>query len=317
MAKLQVMALKAKFKHDKKKIGIEVLKAYNGAVTAKKFIKLMKDAKIITNRFTKTSQDMYNNRLTRIIDVKQAKMAGFSIDTKMKEAKSKFTLAISYLQFLTANYSISDVKDFEMISIDTTNLKSLQADAIENRDDYRWMKHNTATMKKKIAYDSSSKYPTIGTHLEYGLNDNTFNPSLQKDYYIAAVGLTYSLFDGSISKINEQKARIDYAKTKNYFEYMKDGISLEVKKNFLEFTTKMNTLKDKKKLSTMANDILIETENIYKNNLKFRTNMMYLLMSLENMLKVRADEITSQYELTLSSGLLQLSIGKSLQNGGN
>ncbi len=313
MAALQIMATKAKYTHDKKSIGLEVIKAYNGAVAAKQFIDMTTKATAITNRFVSVSQDLYNNKLTRIIDVKQAKMAKLSIKTKLQEAKSKFKLAIAYLQFLTNDLDISDVKDFTMITVDTSSLESLQQKAITNRDDYQWMKHNTATMKKNIEYKSSGKYPTIGTHLEYGLNDNEPTASLKKDYYLAAIGLSYTLFDGDLSSIQKQKAKIDYAKTKQYYDYMKDGINLDVKKNYLDFVTASKTLNEKIKIKNMSEDILNETESIYKNNLKFRTNMMYLLMGLENMLKAQADVITSQYNTTISSAKLKLATGKSLQ----
>ncbi len=314
MATLQVMATKAKYTHDEKQIGLEVLKAYNGAVAAKKFIKMTTKARIIASRFVKTSQDLYDNKLTRIIDVKQAKMAEFSINTKVKEAKTKFKLAIAYLQFLTNDYKITDVKKFSIMKIDTTNLIALQENAIDQRDDYKWMQHNTTTMKQKIAFDSANDYPTIGAHVEYGTNNDNFSTlSLKKDYYMAAVGLTYTLFDGEISTIQKQKAKIDYAKTKQYSDYMKDGINLEVKKNYLDFMTASSTLDDKVETQKMSEDILKETEDIYKNNLRFRTNMMYLLMSLENMLKAQADVITSHYNTTISSAKLKLSTGKSLK----
>jgi outer membrane protein TolC len=317
MAQLQFMATKAKYLYDQKQIGLEVLKAYNGAVAAKKFIEMTKKAKIVANRFVKTSQDLYNNKLVRMLDIKQAKMAKFSINTKLEEAKTKFKLAIAYLQFLASDASISDVKDFAMVQVDVNSLNTLQENAIAKRDDLKWMQYNTETMKRKISYESSNKYPTIGTHLEYGINDDKLTVSSQKDYYLAAIGLRYNLFDGDISSIQRQKAKIDYAKTKHYFEYMKDGIDLEVKKNFLDYITLSNSLKDKIQLSKMSKDILKETENIYKNNLKFRTNMIYLLMSLENMLKAQADVINAQYETTISSAKLKLSVGKSLQAKGN
>ena len=66
---------------------------------------------------------MYDNRLTRIIDVKQARMAKFSINTNIKEATTKFELAISYLQFLTNDNTITDVDSFITTKINTNNVK--------------------------------------------------------------------------------------------------------------------------------------------------------------------------------------------------
>lgn len=313
MAKLQIKASQAKLSHDKKQIGLEVLKAYNGAVAAKKFMQMTKDAKDITNRFNKKAQELYERRLVRIIDVKQSKMAAYSVDAKIEEAQTKFKLAISYLQFLTSDNNITDVKDFVIFDLNKSQLDVLQNNALSLRKDLEWMKLNTDTMKKKIAFDSADEKPMIGTHLEYGMNDDTFNPSFKKDYYLAAVGLTYTLFDGDITKTKKQKAKIDYLKTKNYFEYMKDGISLQVKKNYLDFKTLDSTLKQKQNTQDMAEDILLETENMFANNLKFRTNMMYLLMQFENMLKAQADVIMTQYDKTIASAKLKLSVGSSLK----
>ena len=315
MAKLQIKANQAKFSHDKKQMGIEVLKAYNGAVAAKKFIKMTKNAKIITNRFKKKSKSLYRKKLVRIIDVKQSKMAAYSVVAKIEEAQTKFRLAIAYLQFLTDDKTITDVEDFVSFNIEDDYLELLQDNALKSRDDYEWMKLNTQTMRTKIDFDGADNLPIVGGHLEYGINNDEmdFDTAKDHDYYVAAVGLTYSIFDGSVIKAKKQKAKIDYLKTKNYFEYMKNGISLEVKKNYLDYQTQKSTLEQKKKTQNMAEDILLETEKMFANNLKFRTNMMYLLMQLENMLKAQADVIMSEYEHTITSGKLQLSIGSSLK----
>ena len=94
---------------------------------------------------------------------------------------------------------------------------------------------------------------------------------------------------------------------------MENGIKLEVEKNFLELKTKDKTLADKIKTGEMAEEILDETVKIYRNNLNFRTNMMYLLMSLENMMITQAEVISSEYEKTISSASLRLATGKSLK----
>jgi outer membrane protein TolC len=317
MANLQIKANQAKLSHDKKQIGLEVLRAYNGAVAAKKFIKMTKNAKIITTRFKKKAKQLYKRRLVRIIDVKQSKMAAFSVNAKIEEAENKFNLAIAYLQFLTDDSTLTDVNDFVLFNFDNIEIDNLQKNAISLRDDYKWMKLNTKTMKQKIKFESADEEPMVGTHFEYGLNDNTIDIGElpHKDYYLAAVGLKYSIFDGDIVKAKKQKSKIEYLKTKNYFEYMKKGINLEVKKNYLDLKTQTSTLKQKIKTESMAQDILKETEKMFANNLQFRTNMMYLLMQLENMLKAQADVIMSQYNQTITSGKLKLSLGEGLNNG--
>jgi len=314
MATLQGMAKEAKYKYDQKNLGLKVLQAYNGAVTAKRFIALTKKGKAKAKSFIDTATDMYNKRLTRIIDVKQAKMAYKSIDTKLKEAESNYEVAIAYLRFLTGDETITDVGDFKTAQCSITTLSELQKKALENRDDLDWMEYNVQTMEKKIAYDTSDKYPTIGAHAEYGYNDDQFTVSSDKSYYLVAVGLTFNIFDGGLTKVKKEKAQLDYLKTKTYQDLMKNGIRLEVEKSFLEFKTKEQTLKEKIETGKMSEEILDETVEIYKNNLGFRTNMMYLLMSLQSMMTAQADAIMSEYEKSIAAAELHLALGKSLNN---
>lgn len=314
MATMQGMAKEAKYQHDEKALGLNVLQAYNGAVTAKRFIELTKKGRAKADSFIKTATDMYNKRLTRIIDVKQAKMAYKSIDTKLKEAENNYEVAIAYLRFLTGDDSITDVGELQTAQCAITTLPDLQQTALDNRDDLTWMEYNARTMEKKIAYDSSDRYPTIGAHVEYGFNDDQFTVDSDHDYYMVAVGLKFNIFDGGLTKVKQEKAQLDYLKTKNYQELMRNGVQLEVEKNFLELQTKKTTLKEKIETGKMSEDILDETVSIYKNNLGFRTNMMYLLMSLQGMMTAQADVIMSEYEKTIAAARLKLSLGKSLNN---
>ena len=174
------------------------------------------------------------------------------------------------------------------------------------------MEYNTQTMKKKVDFDSSDKYPTVGAHVEYGFNDDQFSIDGDHDYYLAAVGLSYNIFDGGLNKIKKERAQLDYLKTKNYHEMMQDGIHLQVEKSFLELQTKEKTLSEKIETGRMSEEILEETVEIYKNNLNFRTNMMYLLMGLQSMMTAQADVIMSEYEKTIAAAELQLSLGRSL-----
>lgn len=312
MATLQGMAKEAKYRYDEKMLGLKVLQAYNGAVAAKKFIALTEKGRSKANTFIKTATDLYRKKLTRIIDVKQAKMAYKSIDTKLKEAENKYEIAISYLRFLTGDNTITDVGELKKAQCAILKLPELQKIALENRDDYTWMDYNTRTMRKKVNFDSSDRYPTVGAHLEYGFNDDQFSIDGDHDYYLLAVGLKYDIFNGGLTSSKREKAQLDYQKTRNYLELMEKGIKLQVEKNFLDFMTKDKMMGEKIETGKMSEEILEETIKIYRNNLNFRTNMMYLLMSLQSMMTAQADVIMSEYEKTVAAANLQLALGRSL-----
>jgi outer membrane protein TolC len=215
---------------------------------------------------------------------------------------------------LTNDKGITDVGDIKTFSTNFGPLERAQEDAISKRDDYSYMDYNVKTMKEKIKFDSADKLPVVGAHLEFGFNDDKLNTDMSKDYYLAAVGLKYTIFDGDLTSIKRQKAMVDYQKVQNYQSYMKDGIALEVKQHYDNLKTADNTLKEKREVAYAAKKVLREIEDVYDDNLQFRTNMMYLLMQLENVVKSQADVAMSQYNRSIDEGKLKLAIGESLMN---
>jgi len=288
-----------------------VLKAYNGAVAAKKFIKATQTAKKATSSFVEFATELYKEGLVTNIDVKQATVYDMSVDAKIIEAKNSYELALAYLRFLTDDKTITDVKSFQNIFMDENSLEQLTSEAAQKRDDFTWMKYNVQTMKTKIDFDSANKYPMVGAQLEYGFNDDQLNNIKgDKDYYLAAVGLTYTIFDGGLTDIQKQKAKVDYAQTKHYLNYMRGGIKLEVEKNYLTYLTKQKVLRHKQKALSLSDEVLEQSSQMYKNHL---INMSNLLMQQANQQKANAEMIFAKFEETLAAATLQISLGEKIK----
>jgi len=309
MAALQVKANKFKYSHDRKALAIEVLKAYNGAVAAKYFIDALKKAKETTASFVKITKDFYNQGMATNIDLLQAKKRDNEIDAMIIEAKNKYQLALSYLKFLTDDESINGVKDFKVIFSPNSSLKDLIKDALQNRDDLKWMKANVETMKKKVKMDKSEYYPTIGAHLEYGFNDNSFTLSTKKDYYLAAVGLNWKLFDKS-RDASVEKSKIEALQTNYYYKYMKKGIALDVKQKYLSFKSKHAIVKEKIINKELAEEILKKYTYMYKQGM---VNMTVLLMKEAEARKARAELIKARFDEALAAAELKKAIGDLLK----
>ena len=311
MAKLQLLAQTAKYNFDEKALGLEVLKAYNGAVAAKEFIKATTKAKEATSSFVEFAHELYNEGLVTSIDVKQAKVYDMDVDASMIESKNRYDLAISYLRFLTSDKNISDVSSFKNIENKIRNIKQLQEKAHVNREDFSSMKYNMQTMKAKIELEKSEFYPTIGAQIEYGYNDDQINNiNSDHDYYMGAIALSYNIFDGFISSSKKEKAKINYKKTKYYYDYMKDGIKLEVEKNILTLEAKQKILNQKIKANNLSDEVLEQSQELYKNHL---INMSNLLLQQANQQKANAEMILAKYEKSLAAGILKVSLGESLK----
>jgi outer membrane protein TolC len=311
MASLQILANEVKHSFDRDLLGLEVLKAYNGAVASKFFIKATKKAKEATSSYVNFANALHKEGLVTDIDVKQAKAYDANINAKSLQASNNYELSLAYLRFLVDRDDIDDVNGFENIEVCSKDLATLQSDAIENRSDLKWMNYNVETMNKKIAMDSSDFYPTVGMQIKYGFNDNSLTFDGDKDSYLIAIGASYSLFDGGTRDAIKERAKIDYNETKLYHEYMKNGIKLEVEKNFLSYETLKAQLKEKKIEATLADEVLEQSTEMYKNSL---LNMTQLLMQEAKAEKSRAELIKAKYDVAQASAKLQISIGNSLES---
>lgn len=300
---LQKKAYEIKYKLDEKNLAFEVLKAYNGAVTAKEFIKAVKKAKESILAIVKASQSFHKEGLITKIDVKQAMVYELNINSKMIEAQNQFDLAIAYLKFLTSNSEISDV---ENLYFQTNTDSSSIEEALKNRDEVQMQNIQIKALKKNVEISKADYYPTIYSHTEYGFNDETFNLSKDNDYYLAMIGLSYTLFDNTRT-YQKEKSKIELSKAITDFEKLNDGIKLEFEKATLELKAKEKVLKEKTLAKDLAQDILEQSKLMYKNQLISMTN---LLEQEANLRKNEADLILAQYEKTLAHAKLYQVLGK-------
>ena len=311
MAKLQLLAKKALYKFDEKKLKLEIVKSYNGVVIAKEFIKAAQKAKEATSSFVHFADELYKEGLVTSIDVKQAKVHDMGVDSKLIEAQNRFSLALAYLRFLTNDSAISDVQGFEYIEVSKKPLSLLQQEVLTQREDYKWMELNTQTLKSKIDFEKSSLYPTVGAQIEYGYNNDTFDDfDDEHDYYMAVMGISYKIFDGAVSRSKTQKAKVKYKQAVDYYEYMKDGILLEIEKNFHTMNSKNKILLQKQKAQKLAMEVLEQSRQMYENQL---INMSDLLMQQANEQKANAEAILAKYDAALANATLQISLGKDIQ----
>ncbi len=305
MAKLQILANKFKFQNDKNKLAIEVLKAYNGAVAAKYFIDALKKAKETTTSFVKMVNDFYNQGMATTTDLLEAKKRDTEVDAMMIEAKNKYSLALAYLRFLSDDEDISDVGEFKNLIPKNASLYKLKKIAIKNRSDLKWMKKNVETMKAKIKFEKSAKYPMVGAHLEYGWNDNKLTLSSKKDYYLAAAGMNWNIFDKSVNA-KVQKSKIEAMQTNYYYKYMKKGIALEVEQKYLNYKTKKAVVKEKLTSKELAEEILKKYTFMYKQGM---ITMPILLMKEAEARKARAELIKAKYDEALAAAELKKALG--------
>ena len=311
--KLQKQANTIKYNLDVKELEFEVLKAYNSAVIAKDFVKALEKAKEAITFMKNGAIAFHKEGLVTKIDVNEAKVYESNINSQLLESKNNFQLALAYLSFLSSDESISDVEDLKNLYFKFPNEKELYSQALENRDEVKMQNIQVNASKKNIDIAKAAYYPTVFSRLEYGYNDDTLTLSQDKDYYMAMVGITITLFDNTRS-IEKQKSQIEYQKANLNEEKLKDAIKLELKKAMLNLETKEKILEEKIEAKNLASDILEQAKLQYKNQL---ISMTTLLQQEANYRKNEALLIQARYEKSLALASLNLVLGKNIKEGKN
>lgn len=311
ISKLQEKANEILYNLDKKNLELEVLKAYNGAVLSKDYLKTMKNAQKNIEFIHNSAQEFHKNGLVTKIDVNEAKVYMLNVNSKLVEAENNFNLSLAYLKFLTSNELINDVEGIQNIYFDFENEEELYKKALEKRDEVSLQKISIDANNKNIDVQKSSYYPQVFTHLEYGVNDNRFTSDQDKDYYMALLGISLTIFDGSRSALVE-KAKLEELKSKLDYEKLKDGIKLELEKAMLNYKAKQGILKEKIEAKELANEVLNQAKLQYKNRL---ISMTTLLNQETNYEKSQTMLLEAIYENSLALANLNLVLGKNIKTG--
>lgn len=309
ISKLQEKANEVLYNLDKKNLEFEVLKAYNSAVLAKDFIKTMQSAKKSIEFIHNGAIEFHKNGFVTKIDVNEAKVYMLNVNSKLIQAQNNFNLALAYLKFLTSNDNISDVAEIENIYFTLESQEELYKKALEKRDEVSLQNISIKANEKNISAQKSAYYPQVFTHLEYGVNDDRFTTSKDKDYYMALLGISLTIFDGSRSTLIE-KARLEALKAKLDFEKLKDGIKLELEKAILEYKTKQAVLKEKLEAKELANEVLNQAKLQYKNRLISMTTLINQQTNFEQSQTMLLEAI---YENSLALAKINLVLGENLK----
>ncbi len=172
------------------------------------------------------------------------------------------------------------------------------------------LKNTKKSMKKNIKLNNSTYYPNVYSYLEYGLNDDKITVDTDKDYYMAMLGIKYTLFDNT-RDIDKQKSQIQFNKSLLNLNQLKDAIKLEIEKALLNLNAKEKIFKEKKEAKELAYEVFEQSKLMYKNQL---IPMTELLKQEATFRENEASLIMANYEKSLAYAKLNLAIGQSLKN---
>ena len=174
------------------------------------------------------------------------------------------------------------------------------------------MDYDVKSAEKGVDAKNAGYWPTAGLMGKYGFSDDQFSVEGDKGYYMVALGINYTLFDGGLRSSQSEQAKLDYRKAALYREYMESGIALEVERSYRTLNAKNAIIEQKQKAKELAVSVLDKAKVMYKNGL---INMTELLVKEADALQARAELIKAKYDKALAAANLLVSAGIQLNQG--
>lgn len=238
--------------------------------------------KDIQNLFT---QGMVTNNEVLAVQVQQSNMKLLQIDA-VDNVKLAM-IALNNLMGISLDTEIELTADVGNLENETAAPALLEAEALiktalENRPDLKAMSFRVSAAKSGIGLAKSSWYPQIylGANYYYSNPNQRFLPAKDafEDTWDLGVSASVDLWNWGAASHQTQSAKAQFELTKDGFDQLKDGISLEVTSNILNMNEAkqkitvakigveraeegFRTTRDKFRAGLSANSDLLDAEN--------------------------------------------------------
>jgi len=257
----------------------------------------------------KIATDMLGAGMVTDTDVLMAKHKDLEMEAMLIDARNNREVGLSYLRFLTGDSGIDGVEDFKTLAVDERPLSVWKEEGVSQREDLKAMEHNERTAQAAVGMERSGYWPTIGAMAKYGVSDESVSLDQEKDYYMVAVGVKWNLFDGGGTSSRTEHAKLMQKQAQLGGQYMKEGVMLEVEKNYRNLMTRRAVIEQKAKAKELAESVLVKAKLMYRNGL---INMTELLIKEADALRARAELIKARFDEGMSAAEFYLAVGKRL-----
>jgi len=185
--------------------------------------------------------------------------------------ESNQKLLYHYISFLL-NQKVTDI---ETPSVNIEMPSYSNEEIVNSNIDIQKANKGLEIRKSMIDVSKSSYYPMIGAFAEVATADDTFlGDASDHVAYTVGARLTWNIFNGGIDKANNEKARLEFIKTKTQIELAKSGIELKIDKIRTEIESYNHDIKSLEKELELANEIYKNYEARYREKLSSMSDVI-------------------------------------------
>jgi len=222
-----------------------------------------------------TLEDMTQNMIevgyAKKVDLLEVKAKKGNVERLISQMESNQKLLYHYISFLL-NQKVTDI---ETPSVNIEIPSYSNEEIVNSNIDIQKANKGLEIRKSMIDVSKSSYYPMIGAFAEVATADDTFlGDASDHVAYTVGARLTWNIFNGGIDKANNEKARLEFIKTKTQIELAKSGIELKIDKIRTEIESYNYDIKSLEKELELANEIYKNYEARYREKLSSMSDVI-------------------------------------------
>ncbi len=255
----------------------------------------------IINNINKLEEIVFSMKeegFAKEIDLLEVKARKAEAQSMLNQAKFNSELAYQYLSFLLNNDVASIQYVDQMAAIPEVNKEEVHKSNI----DIQKAQLGLSITDMAIALEEANFLPEVGAMAEYGsADDNPFNEFFKKDSYTIGIQAKWNIFNGSISKNNLEKAKVENMKVMEQVNLAKKGIFLKVKKTLTNIKSKDADIQSLETQLQFAKKVYESYQEQYKEGISSISDVLIKqskeLEVLLKLLTAKNDRNTKVFEL--------------------
>jgi len=217
-----------------------VVQAYLASATSKEYMNTASLCVADRKEHLRIAESRFKNDVGLYSDILRAKTALTEAEQNYATTSRNYNLSRKKLGMLLGRQDLVEITD-------TMPTIKLQAEDYYNntsheRNDLKAMEVNIENAKNNIKFANSDIFPTIAAGASYNLYDHRAPFAMEGTNYTAGASLRWDAFNGGKRKYEVLKAKDNEQKAKNYYQALKDQISLDVYDSYSSINEAMKRL---------------------------------------------------------------------------
>lgn len=300
----------------KNNVALSIRTAFWNFYKAKKVLGLIDQNLVAVKKHLEDAQNFFKNGMITKSDLLKLKVRYSNLKIKRIEAANNVNLArIAFNKSL--GIDLNSKTEISEAVVDTSlvkqNLNELISEALNNRSELKSMHYQIEAGKEMTAASRAGWFPQVFLFGDYYYNrpNQRYLPLQDKfnDTWDVGVALNWKLWDwgNTSSKVDQAKQKV--LQTETVANLLKEGIELEVRKNYLS----MKSRKDKISASLTALESAKEDYRITKN--KFDQQLISssdFIDAESSLLEAETNYTISQIDFEITKTKLKKSVGEKI-----